>query len=69
MVPVPQLLQVLVVEDIEGVVPGSTEIPVSAPALSQCPLLPAGHPPRVLLGTGLRNMLPLPKRDLVINSV
>ena len=30
-VPVPQLLQVLVVQDIEGVVPGSTEIRISNP--------------------------------------
>lgn len=30
-VPVPQLLQVLVVQDIEGVVPGSTETRISNP--------------------------------------
>ena len=35
--PVPELLQVLVVEDIERVVPGSTETTVSSPALAQCP--------------------------------
>lgn len=36
-VPVPQLLQVLVVQDIEGVVPESTEIRISNPLSPQSP--------------------------------
>lgn len=68
-VPVPQLLQVLVVKDVEGVVPRSTEVTVSIAALSLCSLPPAGHPTPVLFRTWLRNTLPLPIRDLVTNSV
>lgn len=37
MVPVPQLLQVLVVQDIEGIVPGSTDSHISNPLSPQLP--------------------------------
>ena len=62
-VPVPQLLQVLVVKDIEGVVPGSREISIRPLSFA------SSHPALGLFATWLQKTLPLPIRDGIFNSI
>lgn len=69
-VPVPQLLQVLVVQDIEGIVPGSTEIDIIVPAHVHVPP-PAcwPHKHRSSLHVSYHNIFPSPIRDLLIDAM
>lgn len=62
-VPVPQLLQVLVVKDVEGVVPGSREI-----SLRPVPFASSSRPALGLFTTWLQKTAPLPIRH-GINSI